>query len=409
MNFKRYILLGLMVMVMLTGCGNDIEWFPGTTQQLAISTKTLPNATIGTLYSMPLLATGGKTPYVWTLDSGTLPAGLTLNPLGWISGTPTAASTTQTFSVKVTDSASPNVTATQSLTITIPGTSGALTITTTTLPDATKNAAYNQTLAASGGTTPYTWSLSSGAIPDGLVLNATTGVITGTPTAASATSTFTVKVTDSASPAATATQPLAIPMQLSITTATLPNAPTGFAYSQKIVSGGTTPYVFSNVSIPPGLSLSTTTGMLSGTPTSVFDTTAGTGSYTFNLSVTDASNPALTAGPQLFSFSVPTIGRMYDSTRKVFAENILVNSATATQTTLNVTFGNSDTIAHNLLVHVGAFDKTSGAQLSAQDLTVTNDPASGAIPPNSSLTQARSVSYVHVNSVWRILKTEIAP
>ena len=210
MKFKGNVLLGLMMMVMLSGCGSNFEWFPGPTQPLVIFNKTLPNAAIGTPYSQTLLASGGKTPYVWLLDSGTLPDGLTLSYYGVISGTPTPTSTTQTFTVKVVDSASPNVTTTQSLTITIPGTTAPLAITTTSLSNATVGTAYSATVTASGGTTPYSWAVTSGAFPAGLALNASTGAITGTPTAAAVTRTFTVKVTDSASPAASATQLLTI-------------------------------------------------------------------------------------------------------------------------------------------------------------------------------------------------------
>ena len=66
-------------------------------------------------------------------------------------------------------------------------------ITTTTLPNGIVGTAYNQTLAADG-TTPITWSVTSGSLPAGLSLNGNT--ITGTPTAAS-TSTFTVKAQNS--------------------------------------------------------------------------------------------------------------------------------------------------------------------------------------------------------------------
>ena len=89
------------------------------------------------------------------------------------------------------------------------GGGGSLSVTTTSLPNGTVNTAYSATLQASGGTLPYSWSLTSGALPTGLSLNATTGVISGTPTTA-ATANFTVQVRDSATPQATATKPLSI-------------------------------------------------------------------------------------------------------------------------------------------------------------------------------------------------------
>ena len=82
-------------------------------------------------------------------------------------------------------------------------------VTTTSLPGATIGTAYSQTLAASGGTAPYTWSVSVGALPAGLRLAAATGVISGTPTTAG-TASFTVTATDSATPANTATKALSI-------------------------------------------------------------------------------------------------------------------------------------------------------------------------------------------------------
>jgi Putative Ig domain/Matrixin/Ig-like domain from next to BRCA1 gene/FG-GAP-like repeat len=89
------------------------------------------------------------------------------------------------------------------------GGGGSLSVTTASLPNGTVNTSYAATLQASGGTPPYSWSLTSGALPAGLSLNATTGVINGTPTTA-ATANFTVQVRDSATTQATATKPLSI-------------------------------------------------------------------------------------------------------------------------------------------------------------------------------------------------------
>src|SRR6266403_1504625 len=83
-----------------------------------------------------------------------------------------------------------------------------LSVSTTSLPNATQSAAYNQSLAAVGGTAPYSWSILSGTLPSALTLS-TGGQISGTPTILG-TSTFTVQVTDSGVPAQTATQALSI-------------------------------------------------------------------------------------------------------------------------------------------------------------------------------------------------------
>ncbi len=71
---------------------------------VVFNSVTLPQAMVGTAYSFTLRATGGTIPYAWSITSGTLPAGLTLNSsTGVISGTPTTA-VTNTFTVTVADS-----------------------------------------------------------------------------------------------------------------------------------------------------------------------------------------------------------------------------------------------------------------------------------------------------------------
>src|SRR5262249_21242880 len=154
------------------------------------TTSPLPNGTVSTAYSQSLVATGGTPPYMWSVTSGTPPAGLTLSAAGTISGTPTAAGAAN-FTVQVRDNASRTVT--KPLAITID-----LAITTTSpLPTGSMGTLYSQTLSATGGTTPYTWSRTSGALPDGLTLS-TGGLISGTPTAAGVFN-FTIRVTGSGS------------------------------------------------------------------------------------------------------------------------------------------------------------------------------------------------------------------
>ncbi len=79
----------------------------------------------------------------------------------------------------------------------------------TALAAGTVGSAYSQTLAATGGTAPYTWSVASGMLPAGLALNPTTGVIAGTPTVA-AQSSFTVRVTDSKAATATSARSITV-------------------------------------------------------------------------------------------------------------------------------------------------------------------------------------------------------
>jgi subtilisin family serine protease len=251
-----------------------------------ITTTTLPDATEDVAYSEALEATGGTPPYTWSVDSGSLPAGLTLDPgTGAIAGTPTTAGTSS-FTAKVTDANSQSDL--QSLSLTVdPAPVGPPTITTTSLPDGQVDVAYAQTLAATGGTSPYAWSLAGGALPGGVSL-ASTGELSGTPTG-SGTFSFTVQVTDDASQsdtqALTITVAPAPTPPLAITTpSVLPDGSLGDPYSLTLTAtGGEPPYTWTRVSgsLPRGLTLSLS-GVISGTPTK-------RGNATFTLRVTDSA------------------------------------------------------------------------------------------------------------------------
>lgn len=159
--------------------------------------STLPPAQVDALYSATLVAapiTGSTT---WVITSGLLPPGLTLAAAtGTISGTPTQAGT-YNFFVTVTDDigTSPQ----QGFSITVA--EEPITFTTTTLLNASEGTSYIQYILVTGGKPPYTFSLTSGALPSGLTLDATNGIILGTPNNGSAdTYVFTITVTDSSIP-----------------------------------------------------------------------------------------------------------------------------------------------------------------------------------------------------------------
>jgi len=147
-----------------------------------------------------------------------------------------------------------------------------ITVNPATLQNGSVGTPYNQSVSASGGTAPYSFSVSSGALPTNLILNSATGAITGTPTTPG-TFTFTITATDATGCSGsrqytiTITSPGCPAITLSPTT--LPPGVVQQPYAQTITaSGGTAPYTFAIAAgaLPSGLSLNPATGLISGTP-----------------------------------------------------------------------------------------------------------------------------------------------
>lgn len=174
-----------------------------TAAPLAITTTSVQAGTVGTAYSASLAASGGTSPYTWSISGGALPAGLALSTAGAISGTPTASGT-YSFTARVTDSASNIATQTYSMLVS----TAPLAIATTSVPDGTAGTAYSAALSASGGNPPHSWSLTGGALPAGVSMSSS-GAITGTPTA-SGTYSFVAQVADATSSTASRTYSLTV-------------------------------------------------------------------------------------------------------------------------------------------------------------------------------------------------------
>jgi len=256
---------------------------------LSIQPGTLSVGLVGSQYTEGLSASGGTAPYTWSVESGTLPPGLTLSA-GIISGTPTSAGT-YTFIVRVEDSGSPPNVGRHNYSITIYE-SGTLLITTPSdgMDDGMEGVNYAFLIEARGGERPYTFSLTSGqSLPGGLSLDAG-GLISGTPgTGEAGTHTFTVQVTDS-SPTPrrayrTFTLTIASPTEVTIVPRLLPNAYVGDDYgstARRVAAlGGTPPYTWADDgNLPPNLTLDAASGVFLGT-------TDTPGTYTFQVTVTD--------------------------------------------------------------------------------------------------------------------------
>ncbi len=274
-------------------------------QQLVVTNNSLPTGAVNSVYSATLQSTGGTSPVTWSISVGTLPAGLNLNAAtGAITGTPTTAGNSN-FTVQATDSGSPQQIVTKALNITI---NPVLAITTTSpMPTGTIGTAYSQTLQTNGGgIPPITWSITLGALPGGLTLNANTGVISGTPTVVG-TFNFTAQAADSGTPQQIASKALSISIAtapLSVATTGLPNGVVGQSYSNAMLqsAGGNPPVTWSISagSLPAGLTLNASTGAISGTPT-----TAGT--TTFTVMATDSSTPTAQTATKQLSIQVNTV------------------------------------------------------------------------------------------------------
>ncbi len=303
---------------------------------------------VGLLFSSPAITViGGTAPFTFSVATGTLPAGLTLNTsTGAITGTPTAAGS---FTIKVTDAGGLSAPTTCPFVIgngpmmTCPATSSGVVGT-----------AFNSpAIVVTGGAAPFTFSVATGALPPGLTLNASTGAITGTPTAAGS---FTIQVKDANGVVGSGTCPFTFtPGNLLLTCNTTNTGMVGVAFNSPalMVTGGTPPFTFSVATgaLPPGLTLNTSTGAITGTPTA-------TGSFT--IQVKDATG-AVSSGTCAYSIGEPPTTCPAPAFQVRYASNLnigesfinIANPGTDGAPLLGPGFGAA---AGNVCVNVYAFD-----------------------------------------------------
>ena len=314
-----------------------------------------------------MVASGGNGTYTYSVTAGALPAGLTLNATtGVLSGMPTTA-VAGNFTITATDGGGASVARAYTVTI-----SAAIVVSPATVPGGTVGSPYSQSITSTGGNGAFTYSVSSGNLPAGLSINASTGLISGTPTTAG-TSTFTVTTTDSAGVTGARSYTVAIvAATLTLESTTLGNGVVGSPYTQSIaVSGGVAPYVYAIVSgqLPTGVTLNPTTGTFYGVPTTP-------GTYAFSVSVVDANGAS-----GVFAQTIVVEPRP-DPTQDPTVRGILASQISAASRFGSAQIENVG--ARVRMLHLGqdpcSFTFDVGANIRWERPTSTAAEAAGAVP-----------------------------
>ena len=240
---------------------------------LSLATSTIGDFVAGISYSYPLVVLGGTAPYKFTLTSGTLPSGVTLNSsTGLISGLPAAFTANQAIAIVVSVSDSTSQTASKTfINLVRSSTASSFAIITPSIPTPASGVNYGASIGLTGGTAPFSFAIVSGSLPAGLSINASSGLISGTVALAAqgASFLFTVRVTDALGlQSSQSYNGMVSTYSTAMFPSSLINATPGQAYNAAIVAvNGQSPYTYAITAgiLPIGLSLDGSTGVISGT------------------------------------------------------------------------------------------------------------------------------------------------
>ena len=317
----------------------NINIYPALTTTASATTVQNLDILIPMVSFNPLTATGGTGAYTYYVGVGILPAGITLNPTtGLLSGTPTTIYSTSPVTIKVRDSFVVSSTASTINFSVNPTISAVATNSVSQNYEVGTTIVSFYPLVASGGAQPYTYTAST-LLPAGLSLNSTTGLISGTPTTPTSSTNIGFTVTDSLGQTASTTVNITFTV-FAVITATANNTTTRLFTPNQVITpfnpltaangSGLYTYSVSAGSLPAGISLNTSTGSISGTPTV-------TGTSTFTISVKDSINvvAATTSGIQTVYIAPPITATANPTT----TQNLEVGVTTTSFTPLTATGG----------------------------------------------------------------------
>ncbi len=246
----------------------------------SILTAALPATTVGDAYAQTLAATGGTSPYAWSVSSNQIPGGLTLNAVTGVLSGIAVQSGTFAFTIQARDSALPSRTATRDYTINV----GPPVIVTTFLPSGFIGAPYSATVVVGGATGAVQWTLDTGGSPllDWLSIS-NAGVLSGTPPNPGTTPPLTVRATDALGQVASRSLTLFVGAPLDISPTQLREGVVlETQVSLPLVGGnGTRAVTLTGGTLPPGLTLNAN-GTFTGTP-------RRHGTFNFTVQATDCT------------------------------------------------------------------------------------------------------------------------